>query len=110
MKKIILALAAALSFSSCEYLDIIPESKATEADIWKTTKQAEAYRYYMRTYMPNRITYDWNPDLFAGDDMMTGGVGNTYWFSYKSLLYDEETASTTYSEPKSKRQVLWKCA
>lgn len=96
MKKIILALAAALSFSSCEYLDIIPESKATEADIWKTTKQAEAYRYYMRTYMPNRITFDWNPDLFAGDDMMTGGVGNTYWFSYKSLIYDEETASTTY--------------
>ena len=50
----------------------------------------------MRTYMPNLIGYDWSPDQFAGDDMITGGVGTTYWFSSKSLIYGEENANVTY--------------
>lgn len=46
--------------------------------------------------MPNLIGYDWSPDQFAGDDMITGGVGTTYWFSSKSLIYGEENANVTY--------------
>lgn len=96
MKNILITLSFLLALTSCKYLDVIPEGKATQDDIWKTTQQAEKYRYYMRTYMPNLIGYDWSPDQFAGDDMMTGGVGTTYWFSSKSLIYGEENANVTY--------------
>ena len=71
MKKIISALSLLL-LCSCSYLDVVPEGKATEEDIWKTEEQAENYRYYMQTYMPNLIGYDWSPDQFAGDDFITG--------------------------------------
>lgn len=64
MKKIIFALSLLL-LCSCSYLDVVPEGKATEEDIWKTEEQAENYRYYMQTYMPNLIGYDWSPDQFA---------------------------------------------
>ena len=53
-------------------------------------------RYYLQTYMPNLIGYDWSPDQFAGDDFITGARGTTYYFSSKSLLYNEETSSNTY--------------
>lgn len=46
--------------------------------------------------MPNLIGYDWSPDQFAGDDFITGARGTTYYFSSKSLLYNEETSSNTY--------------
>ena len=46
--------------------------------------------------MPNLIGYDWSPDQFAGDDFITGARGTTYYFSSKSLLYNEETSSDTY--------------
>lgn len=96
MKNILITLSFLLLLTSCEYLDVVPEGKATQDDIWKTTQQAEKYRYYMHTYMPNLIGYDWSPDQFAGDDMITGGVGTTYWFSSKSLIYGEENANVTY--------------
>ena len=95
MKKIIFALSLLL-LCSCSYLDVVPEGKATEEDIWKTEEQAENYRYYMQTYMPNLIGYDWSPDQFAGDDFITGARGTTYYFSSKSLLYGEENANLTY--------------
>ena len=91
MKKIISILAfTSLLCCSCDYLDVVPEGKATEEDIWKTTEQADKFRYYLQTYMPNLIGYDWSPDQFAGDDFITGARGTTYYFSSKSLLYGEE--------------------
>ena len=51
MKNILITLSFLLLLTSCEYLDVVPEGKATQDDIWKTTQQAEKYRYYMRTYM-----------------------------------------------------------
>lgn len=97
MKKIISILAfTSLLCCSCDYLDVVPEGKATEEDIWKTTEQADKFRYYLQTYMPNLIGYDWSPDQFAGDDFITGARGTTYYFSSKSLLYNEETSSNTY--------------
>lgn len=97
MKKIISAFAfLPLLFCSCEYLDVVPEGKATEEDIWKTTEQADKFRYYLQTYMPNLIGYDWSPDQFAGDDFISGARGTTYYFSSKSILYGEETSSKTY--------------
>jgi len=96
MKNILFALASLLLFCSCEYLDVVPEGKATEDDIWKTPEQVEKYRYYMQTYMPNLVGYAWSPDQFGGDDFMTGGKGTIYYFPSKSTLYDLESPSSTY--------------
>ena len=50
MKKIISILAfTSLLCCSCDYLDVVPEGKATEEDIWKTTEQADKFRYYLQT-------------------------------------------------------------
>mgnify|MGYP001133090391 CR=1 FL=1 len=106
MKKIIFALSLLL-LCSCSYLDVVPEGKATEEDIWKTEEQAENYRYYMQTYMPNLIGYDWSPDQFAGDDFITGARGTTYYFSSKSLLYGEENANLTCCGKPAKKMVYW---
>ena len=85
MKNILITLSFLLLLTSCEYLNVVPKGKATQDDIWKTTQQAEKYRYYMRTYMPNLIGYDWSPDQFAGDDMITGGV------RYNLLVFQQES-------------------
>ena len=46
MKKIISILAfTSLLCCSCDYLDVVPEGKATEEDIWKTTL-GEAVEHY----------------------------------------------------------------
>lgn len=95
VKYIFLSLAV-LSCCSCSFLDVVPKGKATEADIWKTETQAENYRYFMQTYMPNLIAYDWSPDQFAGDDLMTGPRGTLKYFSSKSLLYGDENANQTW--------------
>lgn len=103
MKKIIIAFSSLL-LCSCSFLDVVPEGKATEDDIWKTEEQADKFRYYLQTYMPNLIGYDWSPDQFGGDDFISGAKGTTYYFSSKSILYGEETSSNTYFgrwEPKS---------
>mgnify|MGYP001521175580 CR=1 FL=1 len=58
MKKIISILAfTSLLCCSCDYLDVVPEGKATEEDIWKTTEQADKFRYYLQTYMPVSYTH-----------------------------------------------------
>lgn len=57
MKKIISILAfTSLLCCSCDYLDVVPEGKATEEDIWKTTEQADKFRYYLQTYMRSATT------------------------------------------------------
>ena len=40
MKNILITLSFLLLLTSCEYLDVVPEGKATQDDIWKTTQQA----------------------------------------------------------------------
>lgn len=36
------------------------------------------------------------PDFCAGDDIITATNGQTRYFPYKSMLYNEENASQTY--------------
>ena len=54
MRKIQLILFAALTlgYTSCDYLDVVPKSKATENDIWKTPAEAKKFRFNMMQYMP----------------------------------------------------------
>ena len=93
---ILILTAFALLSASCNYLDVVPESKATEQDIWKTVDQAKKFRFNMMKFMPNLIGFTTAPDQFAGDDFMSGPRSTSYWFPGKSLHYNEENPSQTY--------------
>jgi len=95
MRKIQLILFAALTlgYTSCDYLDVVPKSKATENDIWKTPAEAKKFRFNMMQYMPVLFSYTKSPDQFAGDDFMSGPRSTSYWFPGKSLHYNEENPS-----------------
>lgn len=69
-KKIIL-LACIAGFSSCDYLDIVPDEKATEKDAFKDPVAAERYLYSCYAYLPNLRDGRTSIDLLTGDDIVT---------------------------------------
>ena len=98
MKKIIsiLLFACAGALAACDFLDVVPEGQATQEDIFKTSKEARKYLNTLYTYAPNIAAYRYMPDFCAGDDIITATNGQTRYFPYKSMLYNEENASQTY--------------
>ena len=98
MKKIIsiLLFACAGALAACDFLDVVPEGQATQEDIFKTSKDARKYLNTLYTYAPNIAAYRYMPDFCAGDDIITATNGQTRYFPYKSMLYNEENASQTY--------------
>jgi hypothetical protein len=97
MKHILIFITALLVFASCkDFLDVTPEGSASEKDIYKTAMQAENYVLRMYHPVPNRYHMQYMPDWLAGGDIMSGFYGSVRYFSYKALLYDMETPSSTY--------------
>ena len=95
-KKIILPFAAGLALlSSCNYLDVVPDGTPTLDDIFSSSLQTERFLFNLYNYMPNTGSY-FTPEFFAGGDMISGTNGQTRWYQYKSILYDEENANNTY--------------
>ena len=92
----LLVLLAAISAAACtDYLDVLPEGTPELRDIFKTETQAEKFLAPLYNYIPNVTGYRPMPDYCAGGDVMTGWVGAVRYFPYKSLLYNEESATTT---------------
>ncbi len=98
MKKIYLfaIFISLLAFGvSCDYLDVVPEGQATVDDLFNSENECQKFVDYLYENIP-RHGYKWTPDMFAGDDLITGKKGTTRWYPYKSILYGEENANTTY--------------
>lgn len=95
MKHLYIIAVAALLATSCHYLDVVPASKATEEDIFKTSAQAKNFRFCMMTYMPNLIGHHWHPDILAGDDFTCGPRSTAYYFVGKTLIYNMDNPSQT---------------
>lgn len=96
MKKIFLILTAAMSLMSCNFLDVIPEGKATVDDIYKTRLQADKYVCSMYAYQPNRFYFQSSFEI-CGGDMISGHYGDVRYFSYKAMIYGAyESPSSTY--------------
>lgn len=98
-KSVYFSLIIVLSFSylSCtKYLDVIPEGKATISDIYKTQQQAQAFVYSLYSQIPELFNSQRMPDLFCGGDFVSGYYGSVRYFHYKSLLYGNESPSSTY--------------
>lgn len=100
MKKIIYicTLVAAFGiFWSCDFLDVIPEGKATEADLWKTSIQAKKFVYRCYNAIPDKFFIQAGPDLCAGDDFISGWYGFIDYFHWKSLIYNKNRESSSNS-------------
>jgi hypothetical protein len=94
---IISAIVAFAMFASCnKYLDVIPEGKATIADIYRTQLQAQGFLYTLYDQIPDRVHLQNMPDIGAGGDFISGYYGSVRYFSYKSMLYGLESSSSTY--------------
>lgn len=98
MKKIfiILALTLGLAATSCNFLDVVPEGKATVDDLYKTHIQADQFAASLYWYMPNRFYFQSSLEI-CGGDMMSSFYGSVRYFKWKSMVYDDmETPSNTY--------------
>ncbi|MGM9737509.1 MAG: RagB/SusD family nutrient uptake outer membrane protein [Candidatus Cryptobacteroides sp.] len=90
------ALGLSVCLSSCNFLDVIPEGKATEKDLYKTHIQADNFAASLYWYMPNRYYFQSSLEI-CGGDMMSGHYGAVRYFKWKSMVYDNmESPSNTY--------------
>ena len=97
MKNRIYALiATALCLASCDYLDVVPESKATFDDCFKSQSECQKFEYYMYQSMPCMGSHYATPDFMAGGDYISGRKGTVAYFQYKSVLYGLESPSQSY--------------
>lgn len=71
INKLLMGLLLVVGCYSCNYLDIVPDEKATEADAFKNMSAAEKYLYSCYSYMkyPNKTNN--SIDLLTGDDVVT---------------------------------------
>jgi hypothetical protein len=95
MKKY-LYLLLAVTLGSCDYLDVVPESKATFDDIFRAQTECQKFVYYMYQNIPNPMAHCWSPAYMAGDDYISGPGGPVNYFQYKSVLYGIENPSQSY--------------
>lgn len=96
MKQIYCILTILLAFSSCNYLDVVPESKAKFDDIFKQQSECQKFVYYMYQNIPNPMGHCYCPEHMAGDDFISGRKGAVNYFQYKSILYGLESPSQSY--------------
>ena len=61
----------AVSCHSCNYLDIVPDENATEADAFKNISAAEKFLYSCYAYMKKPSDTSTAVDLLTGDDVVT---------------------------------------
>lgn len=71
MNKILILLWCSLFCVSCNYLDIVPDEKATEEDAFKNAKAAERYLYSCYAYIPDPRLGNASLDLLTGDEFAT---------------------------------------
>jgi hypothetical protein len=91
-----LLIASVAIFTACDFLDIVPTEQATVDDLFATRADCEKFALYLYHNIPTHGSSTYLPDMYAGDDMITGPRGTTRYFRYKSILYGEETPSQTY--------------
>lgn len=71
--KIFIVMACSLLgvFSSCDYLDVVPDEKATEKDAFEDKEAARRFIYSCYAYIPNPRNGTESLDLFTADEVVT---------------------------------------
>ena len=75
---IILAAAFTSAFSSCNYLDIVPDETATDSDAFADKVAALRYVYSCYSYLPNPRNGSGSLDFMTGDEVITAFEHETF--------------------------------
>ncbi|MGL4993591.1 MAG: RagB/SusD family nutrient uptake outer membrane protein [Bacteroidales bacterium] len=80
MKKIFIsvALLLGLAVTSCNYLDIVPDERPTEADAFIDARAAEKYLYSCYSFIPNPRSGGGSLDLMTSDEVVTAFEHETF--------------------------------
>ena len=71
-------LAATSSFTSCNFLDIVPDERAQEQDAYKDYNAARGFLYSCYGFMPNPLNGPSGLDLFTGDEVVSPWEHETF--------------------------------
>ena len=66
------------TFTGCNYLDIIPDERADEADAYKDVEAARRFLYSCYAYMPTPNHYTNSLDFMTGDEVVTAFEHETF--------------------------------
>ena len=94
--KLCLSAIGCLMMASCDFLDVVPQGTATVDDIYRTQYQAEGMVLSCYANIPNYFHPQQFPDFTGGNEIITSKGGTTRWFHFRSLVYGEESPTTTY--------------
>ena len=64
--------------SSCSYLDVVPDEKATEKDAFEDKDAAKRFVYSCYAYIPNPRSGTSSLDLFTSDEVVTAFEHETF--------------------------------
>ena len=64
--------------SSCSYLDVVPDEKATEKDAFEDKDAAKRFVYSCYAYIPNPRSGTGSLDLFTSDEVVTAFEHETF--------------------------------
>lgn len=72
----------AASFSSCDYLDVVPDNMPTIEYAFRNKVEAEKYLYTCYSYLPNWVNVANNPGLNGGEEVWNCPyvLGNTQYY------------------------------
>lgn len=98
--KLMMVMALAGQFTSCDYLDIVPDERAEESDTWKTPSMVKGYLYSCYGYMPSPRAYPgsyWLPEEMTAvtKELFTTFKYGTY--SPTNLSYTSNTWATIWN-------------
>jgi hypothetical protein len=96
-----------LAVSSCKkYLDVVPNGTASLDDVWKSENNCLQFVNTLYSQRPNKFYgTTFAPDLLGGGDWISGPKGTVQFFRYKSLLYGQENANSSFFQYMSSRSV-----
>lgn len=81
MKKInrlLIVASLLLSFSSCDFLDIVPDEKEKAEDAFEDLNAAQRYLYSCYAYLPQPFQGSGSLDLMTGDEVVTAFEHETF--------------------------------
>ena len=78
LKKIYILLAILAGFTSCDFLDVVPDEKATEKDAFEDRDAAKRFIYSCYSYIPNPRSGTGSLDLFTADEVITAFEHETF--------------------------------
>jgi hypothetical protein len=78
MKKIIFTLMVMVGLSACDYLEVVPDERATEKDAFADINAAKRFLHSCYSYLPNPKDGPQSLDLFTGDEVITAFEHETF--------------------------------